>query len=45
MGMAHTIEVLDASISGRPATTLLAAAGTEHHGTTTTARTVTQTRS
>jgi glycolate oxidase iron-sulfur subunit len=45
MGMAHTIEVLDASISGRPATTLLAAAGSEHHGTTTTDRTVTEDRS
>ncbi len=44
MGMAHTIEVLDASITGRPATTLLATAGTEHHGTTPT-RTVTEDRS
>ena len=45
MGMAHTIEVLDASIAGRPATTLLATARTEHHGTTTTTRTATEDRS
>ena len=45
MGMAHTIEVLDASIAGRPAQTLLPdRAGTEHHGTTTN-RTVTEDRS